>query len=87
MIATGCDVQSGHAFEGFAECAFGWMADYKGYWYHKTEQGCGSGVGFRDANSYTAGQGPVGAYCCHAAPAIQRKYVRGLVLVPQRYLF
>ena len=80
----GCDLskQYSHALEGFAECAFGWMADYKGFWYHKTEQGCSSGVGFRDANNYPAGQGPVGAYCCHPAPAIQRKYVGGLVSLP-----
>ena len=49
---------------GFAECAYGWMTDYKGYWYHETATGCGSGAGFRDGSSQTM----AGAYCCHDPP-------------------
>ena len=50
---------------GYSHCAFGWMSDYKGYWYHKTETGCGTGAGYRDGSN----QNPAGAYCCHPAPA------------------
>ncbi|CAK9004416.1 unnamed protein product, partial [Durusdinium trenchii] len=49
------------------------MNDYKGYWYHETLAGCGSGTGFRDGSSENA----VGAYCCHIAPEISREYVGG----------
>ncbi|CAK9004459.1 unnamed protein product [Durusdinium trenchii] len=59
--------------EGYAICAFGWMSDYKGFWFHQTLQGCGSGIGFRDGSSWN----PVGAYCCHQAAAIEREYVGG----------
>ncbi|CAK9054281.1 unnamed protein product [Durusdinium trenchii] len=45
--------------EGFAKCAAGWLADYKGYWFDRTKSGCGHGVGYRGW-----GNGKVGAYCC-----------------------
>ena len=57
---------------GFAYCAHGWMSDYKGYWYHTTAPGCGTGTGFRDGSS----AGNVGAYCCRVvAPILPREYV------------
>ena len=64
---------------GYAICAFGWMSDYKGFWFHQTLQGCGSGIGFRDGSSWN----PVGAYCCHQAAAIEREYVGSPVTVAQ----
>ena len=59
---------------GFAYCAFGWMSDYKGYWYHTTAPGCGTGTGFRDGSS----AGDVGAYCCRITPILPREYVLSL---------
>ena len=47
------------------------MEDYKGYWYHETATGCGSGAGYRNGDSQTL----LGAYCCHLAPTISRLYV------------
>ena len=46
------------------------MSDYKGYWFHETKSGCGSGTGWRSGSSQNA----VGAYCCHLSQ-IERKYV------------
>ena len=48
------------------------MEDYKGYWYHETATGCGSGAGYRNGDSQTL----VGAYCCHSTQRVPREYVR-----------
>ena len=48
------------------------MSDYKGYWYHETATGCGSGAGFRNGDSQTL----LGAYCCNLATVIPKTYVR-----------
>lgn len=56
---------------GWANCAHGWMSDYQGYWYDRTAQGCGTGIGWRDGSSLNA----LGAYCCEMAPMISRAFV------------
>ena len=48
---------------GWSRCAYGWMADYKGYWFRKTKKGCGRGKGFRKGKK----QKKMGAYCCNLA--------------------
>ena len=65
---------------GYVNCAWGWMADYKGFWYNRTElPGCGSGIGLREAPST---QTSAGAYCCHMAYSLPlatpKTYVRSL---------
>ena len=57
---------------GYSNCAWGWMSDYKGYWYHTTAPGCGSGVGFRNGDTQTL----LGAYCCNLATVIPKTYAR-----------
>lgn len=49
--------------KGWSLCAYGWMADYKGYWFRKTKRGCGRGRGFRNGQR----NGVMGAYCCNLA--------------------
>lgn len=49
---------------GWSECAYGWMSDFKGYWYHTTANGCGGGAGFRNGDYRTE----LGAYCCQRNP-------------------
>ena len=48
---------------GWSKCAWGWMADYKGYWFKKTRRGCGRGKGFRNGKNVKK----MGAYCCNLA--------------------
>ena len=58
--------------EGYAKCAAGWLADYKGYWFDRKKKGCGKkGVGYRGW-----GKGKVGAYCCSKKDNV--KYVGNL---------
>lgn len=49
--------------KGWSHCAYGWMADYKGYWFRKSKKGCGSGKGFRNGKKVKK----LGAYCCNLA--------------------
>ena len=58
--------------KGYAKCAAGWLADYKGYWFDRKKKGCGKkGVGYRGW-----GKGKVGAYCCSKKDNV--KYVGNL---------
>eukprot|EP00435_Cladocopium_sp_Y103_P042813 s77_g11.t3 len=50
--------------KGWSKCAYGWMADYKGYWFRKTKRHCGKGKGFRKAGKKVK---KMGAYCCNLA--------------------
>ncbi|CAK9064264.1 unnamed protein product, partial [Durusdinium trenchii] len=49
--------------EGWSKCAWGWMSDYKGFWYKETKQYCGHGKGWRDGKDIKK----MGAYCCNLA--------------------
>ena len=53
---------------GWSHCAYGWMADYKGYWFKKSKKGCGSGKGFRNGKKVKK----LGAYCCNLAMNSQK---------------
>ena len=67
------------SLEGYSYCAWGWLEDYKGYWYHETATGCGSGAGYRNGDSQTL----LGAYCCHDRAIPKRTYV----VAPERSPF